>query len=450
MQNMTSAKPIKDFPAGSLLLAAYLVVYAIIVATGFFIEYTHFFQSVLWWVVASLMLFSYLEIYNPGGRLKTRRNQRLRIVVVLFLCLLLIVLPTILEMFWRGTGSCDCYVHDSLLQNEAAVRVVAQGKNPYVENYKGTRLESWHLSAFEGLENPALYHYTYMPLTFLLPLPFQVLSENLFNWFDERVLLLVAYLAVLVFCLGFRISPAKKATLLIALGLNPFMAFLIVPGYNDILVLFWVVLCVYALRFDRPYLSAFALALACASKQYAWIFVPFYFFYLGGNGDYKQRILRAWRPILLFSVVFGAITLPWVFDNPSAFFQDVLGYHSGVVLHSYPINGFSLTSLLYAIGSIKKATDTFPSFAIQLVFTVPLLILLLWVQWRENTLPRALLNYAILLAVVIFFARAGNMNHWGYFMAIYLLALLVRKPHEVAVLGKEVIIEQEQPEAVWE
>jgi uncharacterized membrane protein len=328
------------------------------------------------------------------------------------------------------------------------VEAVVQGKNPYVVDYKGTVLEDWKPTAFEGIENPAIYHYTYLPMTFLLPLPFQVLSERLFGWFDQRIVSLVAYLAVLAFILGFRISPNRKAILLIALGLNPFVSFLLVPGYNDILVLFWVVLCVYALRFERPYLSAIALALACASKQYAFFFTPFYFFYLGGDGTLAERLRRAWRPVLVFSLVSVGIILPWLIDNPSAFIQDVLGYHSGMVLNSYPINGISLTSLLYVTGVIKRITDPFPSVTYQLAVVIPLTVVLLWMQRRDNVLRRAFLNYAILMAVVIFFARAGNMNHWGYFFSLLTMGLLLKEPQGSLAFARKPVVERELQEAL--
>jgi Gpi18-like mannosyltransferase len=430
----------KDLPWGSLLLSAYLVVYTVTVSTAFFKEYTRYYRGIVWWLIVALLGFFVLERYMPGGKSKVQRNERLKIGIVLVLCVLLIVIPTIHEIILFMDESCNCYVHDSLLQNELAVEAVMEGKNPYVVDYKGTILEAWQPVAFKGIENPAIYHYTYLPMTFLLPLPFQAVFENVFGWFDQRIVLLAAYLATLAFCLGFRISASRKAVLLIALGLNPFLSFLMVFGYNDILVLFWILLCVYALRFERPYLSAIALALACASKQYAFFFTPFYFFYLGGNGSFKERLRSAWRPILLFSLVSAAFILPWLIDNPSAFIQDVLGYHSGVVLNSYPINGISFTSILLMLGVIKSITDTFPSYIIQLVFVVPLTIILLWIQRRDNTLRRAFFNYSILMAVVIFFARAGNMNHWGYFFALFALGMLLREPQEVPAPKEELAL----------
>jgi hypothetical protein len=436
----------RSFPSGALILGMYLVIYSVIVSTGFFSEYSRYYRQLIWWLIAALMVYYIVERYKPGGPAMESRNQRLKIGIILLLCLLLIVIPTMVEMVARMDVNRDPYVHDSLLQNELVVRMVAQGRNPYESEFKGTRLESWRLAISKQLENPALYHYTYLPMTFLLPLPFQLLSEELFDWFDQRIIFLMAYISVLAACLGFRFSANGKATLLIALGLNPFLAFLIVPGYNDILVLFWFVLSIYALRFERPYLSAIAFGLACATKQYAWVFVPFYFFYIGEQGDFKERLKRLWRPLLLFCLVFGVFTLPWVIDNPPAFVQDVLGYHSGIVEHSYPINGLSFTNLLYGIGIIEKVTDNFPSFLIQLVFVLPLLVLLLWIQQRDNSLRRAVLSYAILLAAVIFFARAGNMNHWGYCLSIYFLGILLKESQAVPAYEKQPVLQPELQE----
>jgi hypothetical protein len=154
-------------------------------------------------------------------------------------------------------------------------------------------------------------------------------------------------------------------------------------------------------------ISAIALE-ACASKQYA--LSSLLSTSSSGGWHLKERIQRAWRPVLVFGLVSAAFILPWLIDNPSAFVQDVLGYHSGMVLNSYPINGFCLTSLLYVLGVIKRITDPFPSVVIQMFFIVPLTIGLLVLQWRDNTLRRAFFNYAILMAAVIFFA-GRHMNH---------------------------------------
>ena len=66
-------------------------------------------------------------------------------------------------------------VHDIILQQEAAVNYLLQGKNPYQETYFGTLLEDWHYSDTEV--NPALYHFVMEPFYLL----FEMLHLNIWN-----------------------------------------------------------------------------------------------------------------------------------------------------------------------------------------------------------------------------------------------------------------------------
>src|SRR5688572_3404625 len=82
---------------------------------------------------------------------------------------LLVVAPCLLQMWMRTKMGPETQCHDSVVQFEASIRMVREGRNPYAENYHGTPLEKWR----GWKENPALHHFVYPPFLLVLSVPFE-------------------------------------------------------------------------------------------------------------------------------------------------------------------------------------------------------------------------------------------------------------------------------------
>jgi len=339
-----------------------------------------------------------------------------------------VLAPLALTIFSRRATEPYMFVHDGLLQSELAVNFVLEGKNPYVEDYFGTPMESWPFQEGDLKINPALQHYPYLPLTFLLPLPVQAVMQKSVGWFDQRIVYLFFFLGVMMLGAILATDPSRRLFLTHILGLNPLFAVFLIEGRNDVLPLFWILLTVALLQRGRLRLSALALALACATKQFAWFFVPFYMVYACGSGSWRDRRRRLTPPLVVFGFVSAAIVLPWLLWDSGAFLEDILGFQSGITPGAYPVAGMGLSAALNAIGGLGSAVETYPFWVLQAAVGLPLMAFLLRKLWVRSNLSQALSSYAFALAAILFVSRAFHDNYIGYLVSIVAVASLMDEP----------------------
>ncbi len=350
---------------------------------------------------------------------------------------LITLAPTGMLILLRHQSQPYLYAHDGLVQNEAAVRMVLAGRNPYVETYYNTAVAHVPFNVSGISLNPALDHYAYLPLTFLLPLPFQALFENAGGWFDQRMLHLVLLLIMLAVAAALAQRLSDRLTLLIILGLNPLFVGPFIEGRNDILVLFWLVLTVAGLQRGKLNQAAVTLALACATKHPAWVFVPFYCVYASDHGNWRQRMSRIKIPLIIFCSIAGILILPWFLWNPPAFIDDVINYLTGSSITSYPISGIGFGSWLISVGLLSSNTAQFPFGIFQLAIGLPLLLIVLRRQWTEKNLNTAVAGYGLILFVLQFFSRLFNDNYLGLIIAVMAIGLLMHSPEPGPVASSQ-------------
>ena len=97
-------------------------------------------------------------------RLLRRGAARIKWVLLAGLILVTVALPTVELMLLRAQSGPASYTHDGgVIQTEATIRYMLEGKNPYVEEYVDTPMAEWGFGAYRT----ALYHYPYLPWTFL-------------------------------------------------------------------------------------------------------------------------------------------------------------------------------------------------------------------------------------------------------------------------------------------
>lgn len=314
------------------------------------------------------------------------------------------------------------FAHDGgVLMPESAMDFIAQGKNPYIESYRGTPMEK----AFPN--GPGLTHYPYLPWTFLASIPLRALANDMWGWWDERFMYLLGF-AFIVGVAPLLCRSRREGLILTAmLGLNPVMANDLVYGMNDYFILFWIVLSIFLLRARLTVASLFALGLACASKPTAWFLLPFYFLYLYGlHHDQKLSLpafarwigwsaARAWPVLLVLALIVGPFAV-WSWHD---LYDDVWLYNLGNTTDTVPVKGWGFSNLILLWGLLKDKYAYFSFFPIQALFGLPLFAWMLWRQWRQNTLNVALTNYALFLLVFLFFSRYINYNYIGYILAFF-------------------------------
>ena len=119
-----------------------------------------------------------LDVLPRRSRLMHRIVWAGKYLAVLVTIVIVVVLPTLVAITQRHQTAPYRFAHDGLMQTESATQFVLAGRNPYAESYRDTPLGQWEFNIGGVRVNPALEHYAYMPLTFLLPLPVQGLAQH--------------------------------------------------------------------------------------------------------------------------------------------------------------------------------------------------------------------------------------------------------------------------------
>jgi len=335
--------------------------------------------------------------------------------------------------------------HDGALQTELAVEKMLAGKNFYTEDYKDTVLDEWldgRIRTLRGsIENPALYHYVYLPLTVIMTVPFFKLGQVFFNFYDQRILIYLFYILSLFFL--FRVVPNKenKLTAVVLFGLNILFLEYVLGGFNDIFILLFFLVMAFFMQKKRYVAASLMFACALLTKQTAWLMIPFYAFFLLYQKDtIKEAIIftlkKAWLAVL---AVVGGL-LPFVILDFKSFWQNVYMYPAGLLETSYPVAGFGLSSLLFFSRVIESVGDYYPFYWWQLLFVFPILILLLVWQKKHNTLSFLFFGYSIFLLLFWFFSRFFNPNYVIFVFQLLVISYFLYQPQNSKnTIGKNYI-----------
>ncbi len=293
-----------------------------------------------------------------------------------------------------------------------------QGKNPYVEDYTATPMAEWGTDL-----KTALYHFPYLPWTFLSAIPFQLAEQALFGWYDQRFLYLLLFLLMLWLAPKLCADRTDRLCLTMILGLNPIMANDVIFGQNDSFVLFWLVLFAYGLVRKRWTLAGVALGLAVASKSTAWFIAPFFLAYLWRESGRLGIALRRLAPAI---VVAAVLVLPFAAWNLNAMVDDIWRWSAGTIPTAYQIRGWGLSNAVLALGGVGSRLDYFPFWIPELVVGLPVLAGLLWRQVKHDNTPAAMFwGYGVFTFAFLYVSRFLNENYLGFLIAVLALGYYV-------------------------
>jgi hypothetical protein len=387
-----------------------------------------------------------LLLYLVIDLLGTRRAVHIAKWIVLAAILLAaLYLPATKLILLRQQSGPASYTHDGgVIQTEATIRFLLTGRNPYVEDYVDTPMAEWGFSAYRT----ALYHYPYLPWTFLFSAPFFLVGQTA-GFYDQRIVYLLLITLALILAPRLAAHPRARLALVMALGLNPVLNLDLVFGQNDAFVLAWLVFSLVAWQAwrrgqaagsTRPALLAISTVcygLACASKPTAWFLAPFYALLLIADitttarlGDPAARwptikragsalVMRGWPVVVVFVLVVG----PYVVWDPGAFYDDVWRWSNGRGDTGYQIWGWGASNFVLALGWVDSRFDQWPFVLLEAALALPLLVWFCVRQWRANTLAHACWHYGLLLLAFFYGSRFLNENYLGYILALLALGL---------------------------
>ena len=369
-----------------------------------------------------LLLYVFFDTWHG---ISERGRHWAKLALVFCIVFATVVSLSTFSVLLRQVAGPASFSHDGgVIQTEEAIKYVLGGRNPYIEDYVDTPMAEWGLDY-----RTALYHYPYLPWTFLFSAPFYLSSEALLGWYDQRIVYLVLFVSTLF--VAARLVPMGDLRLCIVmlLGLNPIMGTDIIFGQNDVFVLAWLVFSVYLLKQRKDTWSLVMLGLACASKPTAWFLVPFYVLFLvrregfSPRGEIKPLASYLLRKVVPLAVVLVVLVLPFVVWDLEAMYDDVWRWSSGAAEIPYQITGWGLSNFVLALGLVESRLDYFPFWIPGLLICLPLLLYLSWRQWKHNTISSMLYNYAFLTLAFFYTSRFMNENYLGYLLAVFALAV---------------------------
>ncbi len=378
----------------------------------------------LFGVLFLILLSNILLSLYPSILKKSSHIFKVKMLLLTFTILIVVGGTTITAIVDRSKTAPIYGVHDIILQQEAAMRYLLEGKNPYKETYFGTPLEAWHYDELgKNAVNPALYHFVMPPWYLLFPFVFYFTSTPLFGFFDGRMPLLFSLFALL-YILYFWFRDKKIASAAIVLtAISPAVIDYFLEGRSDVFALFWFIWALYLLEKKKLVLSSVIFALAVLSKQTIWFAAPFYFIYawLILKKSVRSTFIKTFIPSTIVILICIGPFLLW---NTPAFLDSVVFYLSGSSAHAYPISGYGLGMVLYGLGVIQDLHVYYPFILWQIAFGLPIMMGAIWWMIKKPLLSRLLIGYGVTLMVIWYFSRYFNNSHLGYLSSIFVLGVL--------------------------
>lgn len=373
-------------------------------------------------------------------------QQRAKWALLAGIILTALVLPSAKLILLRQQSGPASYTHDGgVIQTEAATRFFLEGKNPYVEDYTATPMAEWGFSRFRT----ALYHYPYLPWTFVFSAPFYLAGQAA-GVYDQRWVYLALMIAALAVASRLVERPRAKLALVAVLALNPIMALDVMFGQNDSYVLSWLVFSLASWKAwqARPernrwalWASAVLFGLACASKPTAWFLAPFYGMLLAGDRLQEDdaswanlaravplMLRRGWPALLAFALLIG----PYALWQPNALADDVWRWSSGQGETGYQIWGWGGSNFVLAAGWVSDRFGQWPFWITEIVLALPVLAWFIRRQQHAPTLSNACWHYGVFLFAFFYGSRFLNENYLGYILAFLAIGLFSGLPSDDA------------------
>lgn len=344
--------------------------------------------------------------------------------------------------------------HDIVLQLEAAMRYLLQGKNPYKETYFNTPVELFRYSELgKDAVNPALYHFVMPPWYLLFPFPVYWIANRTLGYFDVRLVSLFSLAAIVIVLWRWFKDPVLKEISIILVALSPAVTHYFIEGRSDTFALVWLVYAVFLLHKRKLLFSAIVIGLGMMSKQTLWFAFPLWIQYSWltlrvsdkspSTIFLKTRMLPSNKKIkFVFYVLIAMSTavlvmLPFLIWDAEAFINSVILYLSAGGETGYPVSGYGFSMILFEHGFIASIKDYFPFTVFQLGIGLPVLgVLQFWIN-KKPTISKFFLSYGVFLFIIWYFSRYFNNSHIAFLSTIFVLGVLFHYEEQITRSAKK-------------
>ncbi|MBN2056706.1 hypothetical protein JW905_17395 [bacterium] len=355
--------------------------------------------------------------------------------VTTILVLLTTVVPQLAHVSIRARTGNLSYTHDGgCLYMEEAARFIIEGRDPYVESYRGTSVAVkfagdpfWRTQVHEHI----LDHNPYLPGPILMTVPAMLVMERLCGFYDQRLLYIpVLCLTLILFPLLF--ARCNRPAALALFALNPVVSMYLVQGTMDVLLFAALTAHLLLVRRGSFTGASLVLGLACVIKQFAWFMVPFHLVYcasllahtrLSWTGEWFRRAVI---PLVIVGL---CLVMPFLVSAPKSFIEDAVLFNFGLLGRSYPFGGtpgFGMANVLLALGVVPDTMHEFPMF----LFQIPALVigaLCALLLWRRPSVRSLSSGFALSTLLFLYSSRMFHFSYLGVFTTFLLVAYLAEE-----------------------
>jgi glycosyl transferase family 87 len=326
------------------------------------------------------------------------------------------LLPLGLEVAWRARTDPGMHVQSEAIVTEEAANALLESQDPYAATYTNGPLAARPV----GTKT----HFPYLPAMLVFGLPRAAGGHH--PWTDARLAFAGATLGLAGLALRrWRTRVESKLRAFQVLAVLPTGALLMATGGDDMPVLALMLLTLVLAAEGSLVPAGIALGFAMATKQTAWVLVPF----IG-----VATVLRYGRRAWLFGAAAAAVCIPvvvaFVAWNPGAFWEDAVRFPLG-------LGQTSTTAATPTLGSFL--IDAFPDLRGPLtgllIGVVAVAAIALVVRWPSTTAGGAAARAAVIASLAIVAAPAARAGYvvypvdlavWGMLLAGSVRATLDR------------------------
>ena len=292
------------------------------------------------------------------------------------------------------------YHVDSVAVVHRAAQIVVAGHDPYqdldvVESLRHFGLDPTLATHLEDGTDVTTYNYP--ALSFLVPAPFVALGLR-----DIRFIYLIELVILTLLLVREARLPWRPLVTAAIVGNSVIMRQNVLAGVDPL----WAILTLLAFVFvARRWSSPILFGLACATRQPAWFFVPFYLIAVWKRDGRREALRRG-----AIAIVAGAIpNLPFFVASPGAFLGGVLMPTLG------PLEPYGVGLVRFAIdGEIPLFTRGV--YGALSITALAVLVVVFWRWWRR--LPGGAVVFP---SVVLWFAWRSLQNYFS-FAGVFALA----------------------------
>ena len=333
--------------------------------------------------------------------------SRARIWLALLVLAGAALLPLGLEVAWRARTSPGQHVQAEAIVTEEAAKALVHGRDPYAVTYLHGPLADRPL----GTKT----HFPYLPGMIAFGLPRALAGDRPIA--DARLWFAVATLAIGGTALAMARSPASNRLRAFQwLVVLPTGALLMATGGDDLPVLALMLLAVVLAGQERPVGAGIALGIAAATKQTAWILVPFLVATVAlANGRRTAAKLAGAAAAVVLPVI--ATFTAW---NPGAFWEDAVRFPLGLGRQQTSAATPTLGSLV-----VHAFPEARTGVTIALIGVVAILVAYLLVRRPPTSVAGAASRAAAVFAVGFVFAPAARFGYVVYPIELLVWASLI-------------------------